>query len=119
MREGQVVSIDKNVKSFAGAYVQSGSPIERLATIDDCIYNNMVELSVYYLQDQGITNPTESVFDQYYPMISEIKSIELTYIEQNTNNGVTYMQPTWQLRISDRIYLFNAYDSKLIKTYKY
>ena len=119
VREGQVVSIDKNVKSFAGAYVLSGTPIERLATIDDCIYNNMVELSVYYLQDKGITNPTESVFDQYYPMISEIKSIELTYIEQKTNDGLTYMQPTWQLRISDRIYLFNAYDSKLIKTYKY
>lgn len=119
VREGQVVSLDKNVKSFAGAYILDGKPVDRLATIDDCIYNNMVELSVYYLQDRGITNPTSSVFDQYYPMISEIKSIELTYIEQKTNEGVTFMQPAWQLRISDRIYLFNAYDSKLIKTYKY
>lgn len=124
VRENQVVSVDKNMKIFAGEMVDSRySNIERLFTIDECITNNFLEMSVYYLQDNDIYNSEVDPFEYYYPIWSEISSIDLRYLIEESDITVsiaseTYMIPAWQVVISDRTYLFNAYSGKLVKTYR-
>lgn len=117
VKENQVIAVDKNIKSFAGEYtpekfMNSG----RMFTIDECITNNIVEINVYYLQDSGIQDSTLEKYKYYYKIVSEIKSIDLKYFEESDGND-SYMIPVWEVKISNRVYLFNAYDGKLIKTY--
>ena len=85
-------------------------------TIDECITNNIVELNVYYLQDNGIQDSTLEKYKYYYVIVSEIKNIDLKYFEGAEENE-QYMIPTWEVKIGERVYLFNAYDGSLIKTY--
>lgn len=118
VKEDQVISIDKNLKIFAGEsvtekYVNS----ERLITIDECITNNFLEVSIYYLQDNNIYNSAQDTINYYFPIRSEIKSIDLRYIVEEENASM-YMIPAWQVVISDRTYIFNAYTGTLIKTYR-
>jgi len=124
VRENQVVSVDKNLKIFAGEMTETPyRNIERLFTIDECISNNFLELSVYYLQDKDIYNPSVDPYEYYYPIWSEISSIDLRYLHEVSENtelteSEAYMIPVWQVVISDRTYLFNAYSGELVKTYR-
>ncbi len=115
VKENQVVSIDKNVKVFAGEIIPSAyKEIERLMTGEDCIAKNDIEISIYYLQDNNIPDKTMETIEYYYPIRSAISSIDLRYKVE----GDTYMIPVWQIVISGRTYLFNAYNGALIQTYR-
>lgn len=117
VQENQVVAIDKNIKSFAGEYTPADFiNSSRMFTIDDCITSNIVELNVYYLQDNNIQDNTLEKYKYYYAIVSEIKSIELKYFEES-DQSEQYMIPVWEVKIGNRVYIFNAYDGKLIKTY--
>lgn len=118
VRGNQVIALDKNVKIFAGEMVaEKYLHSERLITIDDCITNNFLEVSIYYLQDNNIYSSAQDTISYYFPIRSEIKSIDLRYIVEADGDS-RYMIPAWQVVISNRTYLFNAYDGALIKTYK-
>lgn len=117
VQENQVVAIDKNIKSFAGEYTPSDFlSSKRMFTIDECITKNIVEINVYYLQDNGIQDSTLEKYKYYYVIVSEIKSIDLKYFEEVDGNE-QHMIPIWEVKIGQRVYLFNAYDGNLIKTY--
>lgn len=118
VRGNQVVALDKRMKIFAGEVVaEKYMRSERLVTIDDCITNNFLEVSIYYLQDNNIYSSAQDTISYYFPIRSEIKSIDLRYNVEN-DASLQYMIPVWQVVISDRTYLFNAYDGELIKTYR-
>jgi hypothetical protein len=118
VRENQVVSLDKSLKIYTGEsvtekYVNS----ERLITIDECITINFLEVSIYYLQDNNIYNIAQDTISYYFPIRSEINSIDLRYSAVEEESA-KYMIPSWQVKISDRTYIFNAFTGELIKTYR-
>jgi hypothetical protein len=118
VRDHQVISVDKNVKFNRGEVsLDAFSSVERMFTIDDCLANNFLEVSIYYLQDNNIYTTAQDTIEYYFPVRSEISSIELNYIEGFVSDNA-YLLPTWQVVISGRTYLFNAYDGELIKTYR-
>lgn len=115
VKENQVVSIDKDVKVFAGEIIPPAyQDVERLLTGEDCIAKNDIEISIYYLQDNNILDKTMDTIEYYYPIRSAIASIDLRYIVEADQ----YMVPVWQIVISGRTYLFNAYSGSLIQTYR-
>ena len=118
VKDHQVVSIDKNVKFNRGEMVLNAfSDVERMFTIDDCLSNNFLEVSIYYLQDNNIYSTAQDTIEYYFPVRSEISSIDLNYIE-TFESDKAYLLPAWQVVISGRTYLFNAYNGELIKTYR-
>jgi len=115
VKENQVVSVDKNIKVFVGELVpQSYQKVEHLLTGEDCIAKNDIEISIYYLQDNNILDKTMDTIQYYYPIRSAINSIDLRYFEE----GDDYVIPVWQIVISGRTYLFNAYNGSLIQTFR-
>jgi len=118
VKENQVVSVDKNVKLFTGEMSMNRfSNVDRLMTVDQCIVINDVEVSVYYLQDNNRLEAQPDKNAYYFEIRSDITSLELRYLETLDDN-VRYMVPMWQVIISGRTYLFNAYDGKLLGTYR-
>lgn len=115
VKENQVVSVDKDVKRYVD--VAEDTPYknsETLFTIDDCITNNFLEVSVYYLQDNNLYDQKTDPMEFFFPIRSEIESVDLRYYGETAD----YMIPVWQVVIDERTYIFNAYDGKLIKTYR-
>ncbi len=115
VKENQVVSVDKDVKRYVD--VTEDTPYknsETLFTIDDCITNNFLEVSVYYLQDNNLYDQKTDPMEFFFPIRSEIESVDLRYYGETAD----YMIPVWQVVIDGRTYIFNAYDGKLIKTYR-
>ncbi len=118
VRENQVVSIDKNIKIFAGeAEIRAFTMTDRLVSIDDCIAKNELKVSVYYLQDQNIYEVSIDTMSYFFPIRSDITSIDMRYWENN-DDGRVYLIPAWQVVIRGRTYIFNAYNGDLIKTYR-
>ena len=96
VKDNQVVSIDKDVKVFAGEIIPPAyQAVERLLTGEDCIAKNDIEISIYYLQDNNIPDKTMDTIEYYYPIRSTITSIELRYIVEADQ----YMIPVWQIVI--------------------
>lgn len=115
VRENQVISVDKNIKLYDTVDETSiYQNIENLYTIDDCITNNFLEVSVYYQQDNNIYDQKIDPIEFFFPIRSEIESVDLRYYSETA----TTMIPVWQVMINGRTYIFNAYDGLLIKTYR-
>lgn len=118
VRENQVVSIDKNIKWFAGeAEISAYTMTDRLVSIDDCIAKNELKVSVYYLQDQNIYEVSVDTMRYFFPIRSDITSIDMRYWENN-EDSYGYLIPVWQVVIRGRTYIFNAYNGNLIRTYR-
>lgn len=118
VQENQVVSVDKNIKIFAGEQMSAlYDNTDQLYAVDKCINDNSLEIVVYYLQDNDVYEDVLDPMDYYFPIRSEIKSIELKYLEEN-DGYQTLMIPIWQVLVDSRTYLFNAYTGDLLTTYQ-
>jgi hypothetical protein len=115
IKGNQVVNIFKNIKQQAE--LVDVEEMDRLYSIDECISNNFLEVSVYYLQDNNIYDSALDNIEYYFPIRSEITKIDMRYSIEG-QSGSALMVPTWQVVISGRTYLFNAYTGALIKTYR-
>lgn len=109
----QVTRVYKDLKKFV---VQLGNTgVDRLYAIDECIENNYLEVSLYYLQDNNIYDSALENMAYYFPIRSAIEHVELVYTKVNVMDVMT---PAWHVEISGRVYVFNAYTGTLIKTYR-
>lgn len=115
VKGNQVVNVFKNIK-LQVELIES-QEMDRLYSIDECISNNFLEVSVYYLQDNNIYDSALDNIEYYFPIRSEITKIDMRYSIEG-QSGSELMVPTWQVVISGRTYLFNAYTGTLIKTYR-
>lgn len=115
IRGNQVINVFKNIKQQAELI--DVEELDRLYSIDECISNNFLEVSVYYLQDNNIYDSALDNIEYYFPIRSEITKIDMRYSIEG-QSGSALMVPTWQVVISGRTYLFNAYTGTLIKTYR-
>lgn len=118
VRENQVTGIDKNIKIFAGeADISAFTMTDRLFSIDDCIAKNELKVSVYYLQDQNIYEVSIDTMNYFFPIRSDITSIDMRYWENREDDSI-YLIPAWQVVIRGRTYIFNAYNGNMIMTYR-
>ncbi|MDW7660728.1 MAG: hypothetical protein SCL54_04785 [Bacillota bacterium] len=115
IRGNQVVNVYKDIKQ--PIELIDVEEMDRLYSIDECISNNFLEVSVYYLQDNNIYDSALDNIEYYFPIRSEITKIDMRYSIEG-QSGSALMVPTWQVVISGRTYLFNAYTGTLIKTYR-
>lgn len=117
VQDNQVVSVDKNIKIFAGEY-QTALTMSKgnLYAVDECINDNSLEIVVFYLQDNEKREEVLDPTDYYFPLRSEIKSIDLTYLEW-IDNGQSTVKPVWQVVIDQRTYIFDAFSGDLITAY--
>ncbi|MBS7527204.1 hypothetical protein KHM83_10980 [Fusibacter paucivorans] len=110
VKGGQVIAIEKNVKQMMSRVYTS---LDQMYSIDNCITQNYLEVSLYYLQDNDIYDATLNSIQYYFPIRSDIERIERQYYQQDMT-----MIPIWRVVISGRTYLFNAYTGALIENYR-
>ncbi len=114
VKGSQIVKISKDMKRIVERVENTN--IDRLYSIDECIENNYLEVSVYYLQDNNIYDSALENMAYYFPIRSAISEIELRYTKVESESD--RLVPAWYVVISDRTYLFNAYTGNMIKTFR-
>jgi len=117
VQDNQVIAIDKNIKIFAGEYSSAKYRNTSLYAVDKCINDNSMEIVVYYLKDNDVREEVLDPTDYYFPLRSEIKSIELSYLETQDNEESIAL-PIWKVVIDKRTYLFDGYSGDLISSYQ-
>jgi hypothetical protein len=110
VKGGQVTAIKKNVKQMTSRVYTS---LDQMFSIDNCITQNYLEVSLYYLQDNDIYDATLNSIQYYFPIRGAIERIEMQYYQQDMT-----MMPVWRVVISGRTYLFSAYTGELIENYR-
>jgi hypothetical protein len=108
----QITEIYKDVK--VSESFRSDRDKSDIMPIDDCLTNNFLEVSIYFLQDNNIYDTALNTIEYYFPIRSEISSADMCYLA----SGNTEMIPVWRVIISGRTYIFNAHSGELMKTYR-
>lgn len=91
--------------------------LSRMISIDECISQNMTEVSMYYFQDKNIYETDLDNPMYYFPIRSEINRIEMRYFISKLGDSEMFI-PSWQVDIAGRVFLFHAYTGELIQTFR-
>jgi len=105
----QLLSINRNVKNIESFIT---APTDTLYSIDSCITQNYLEVSIYYLQDNDIYDASLNSIQYYFSIRGAIQEIDLQYFLKEDE-----MIPIWRVVISDRTYYFNAYNGEMLGNY--
>lgn len=115
VKDNQVLEFTNNIRSMN--LMPSYTGVTEMFRVDKSLEKNSLEVTTYYLQDRNIYASNEEASKYFFEIQSEIRAIDMRYYEVAFDGGV-YFKPVWQVDIAGRLYLFDAYEGTLLKTFK-
>lgn len=114
IRGTEVVELSMNTAGLnAIPYFES---IGEMYRIDLCMDQNYMIISDYYFKDNKIDETNLDAYAYFYDIHSAIESIDMSYYEKVSGDRVIFT-PVWEIVISGRTYLFDAFSGAMMKTY--